>query len=213
MTTRTVRRALQHEGAKRKGSRFIAGVWPLDAAADAARDGAGDGDAAAAAARRLVAAQRAQFPGASHHCFALATRAGRELSSDAGEPRGAAGRPILAAIRRARLAGVCVVVSRVFGGVKLGLGGLQRAYGEAAADALALAEVAEEPPSSRLRVAAPLALADAVRQAAARVGAQVVAQDFGDGARFELQVEAARAEKLADLLRTRSAGGIRVERE
>jgi putative IMPACT (imprinted ancient) family translation regulator len=76
---------------------------------------------------------------ASHNCWAF--RVGTDVSrtSDDGEPSGTAGRPILAALERAGSVGeqcVCVVV-RYFGGTKLGAGGLTRAYGQAAAGALA----------------------------------------------------------------------------
>ena len=75
---------------------------------------------------------------ANHHCWAY--RIGSEYRfNDDGEPSGSAGRPILAAIDGAKLDHVAVVVSRVFGGVKLGVGGLVRAYGGSAAQCLAIA--------------------------------------------------------------------------
>jgi uncharacterized YigZ family protein len=79
---------------------------------------------------------------ATHHCWAFRLFAGgdvRQRSSDAGEPSGTAGKPILTAIEGAALYDVGVVVVRWYGGVKLGTGGLTRAYRETAAEALALA--------------------------------------------------------------------------
>lgn len=76
-----------------------------------------------------------RYPDASHHCWAH--RVGRpgeltERTSDAGEPSGTAGRPILDALRSERLENVICVVTRYFGGTKLGTGGLVRAYADAA---------------------------------------------------------------------------------
>ncbi len=76
-----------------------------------------------------------RYPDASHHCWAY--RIGRpgeliERSSDAGEPSGTAGRPILDALRGEHLENVICVVTRYFGGTKLGTGGLVRAYADAA---------------------------------------------------------------------------------
>ena len=85
-----------------------------------------------------------RYPDASHHCWA--SRIGRPLtlierSSDAGEPSGTAGRPILDALKGAHLENVCCVVSRYFGGTKLGTGGLVRAYADAANAAIDAAQV------------------------------------------------------------------------
>ncbi len=81
-----------------------------------------------------------RYPDASHHCWAH--RVGRpgeliEKSADAGEPSGTAGRPILDTMRSARLENAVCVVTRYFGGTKLGTGGLVRAYSDAATAAIA----------------------------------------------------------------------------
>ena len=102
------------------GSKFLAVLAPAETEVDS--------DA--------VLHQRSRrYPDASHHCWAH--RIGRpgeltERSADAGEPSGTAGRPILDALRGVRLENVVCVVSRYFGGTKLGTGGLVRAYADAA---------------------------------------------------------------------------------
>ena len=83
-------------------------------------------------------------PDASHHCWAYCLGQPGDLiekSSDAGEPAGAAGRPILDTLRRAKLENAVCVVSRYFGGTKLGAGGLARAYADAAGAAIAAASI------------------------------------------------------------------------
>lgn len=112
-----------------KGSRFVATAAPA----------IGE-DAAQALLREL----RDEWPDASHHCWAwrLASPA-VERAGDDGEPSGSAGRPILSAIVGRDLVDTAVVVTRWFGGTKLGVGGLVRAYGSAAASALDAGEVTD----------------------------------------------------------------------
>lgn len=90
-------------------------------------------------ARTVLEDMARQYHDCRHVCYAwrLGTApTTQENRNDAGEPSGTAGEPILAAIRKSDLVDVVVVVARYFGGVKLGTGGLQRAYGQAAALAL-----------------------------------------------------------------------------
>ena len=95
------------------------------------------------AARAAVAAARKSHPDARHHCsaFVIAADGGQPVSrsSDDGEPAGTGGMPILAALHGSELVDVVCVVTRWFGGVKLGAGPLARAYGDVAGLALAQA--------------------------------------------------------------------------
>ncbi|MBQ7577719.1 MAG: YigZ family protein [Synergistaceae bacterium] len=84
-----------------------------------------------------------QHRDATHNCRAYILSDGNEYSSDDGEPSGTAGKPILNAIKRSGLVNVMVIVTRYFGGVKLGTRGLIDAYGQTAAKALELAEIKE----------------------------------------------------------------------
>jgi uncharacterized YigZ family protein len=136
-----------------------------------------------AAARAVIAAERARYPDARHHCTAFIVEAGAgpptERSSDDGEPAGTAGMPMLAQLRGAGLVDVVAVVTRYFGGVKLGTGGLTRAYGDAVAAALA-----DVPRVTRLTL--PVWAVEAGHAAAGRVtdelvrrGVSLLAQDYG----------------------------------
>jgi len=93
---------------------------------------------------------------ASHHCWAFRLFDGeRARSADAGEPSGTAGRPILSAIEAEQLFDVGLVVVRWFGGVKLGTGGLSRAYRQTALETLRQGEVVERFLYDRICVAVP----------------------------------------------------------
>jgi uncharacterized YigZ family protein len=85
------------------------------------------------AAQDFINTQRRTFPDATHHCWAYRLNPQEYRFSDDGEPGGTAGSPILQAITSANLEAVIVVVTRYFGGTKLGAGGLVRAYGGGAA--------------------------------------------------------------------------------
>jgi len=106
------------------GSKFIAWIAP------AATEAEGE---------TVLSERRRRYPDATHHCWAY--RVGRpgpliERFSDAGEPSGTAGRPIADALRNAGLENTVCVVTRYFGGTKLGTGGLARAYADAASAAI-----------------------------------------------------------------------------
>jgi uncharacterized YigZ family protein len=84
-----------------------------------------------------------EYEGATHLCYAYVLEAGEEKASDDGEPSGTAGMPILNIIKRKALTNILVVVIRYFGGVKLGAGGLIRAYSKTANECLTNAQIVE----------------------------------------------------------------------
>lgn len=129
----------RHEGEPVKGSRFIGTAAPF-----ASND---DLD-------RIVAALRAEYPAATHHAFGWRAGSGGERSraGDDGEPGGTAGRPILQRLEGRGITDAVVVVSRIFGGTKLGAGGLIRAYGGAAGMVLDRATTVRLVAMSRLRL-------------------------------------------------------------
>lgn len=92
-------------------------------------------------ARAVIASTRAKYPDARHHCSAFIVEVHSaqpiERSNDDGEPAGTAGMPMLESLRGAGLSQVVAVVTRYFGGVLLGTGGLVRAYSDAVATAVA----------------------------------------------------------------------------
>ncbi len=87
-------------------------------------------------AQERVGGLQAKYPDATHHCYAYVLKSGYKRSNDDGEPSGTAGTPILNVIEHLGLCNTLVVITRYFGGIKLGAGGLVRAYSSSAAQAL-----------------------------------------------------------------------------
>ncbi|KAF1021247.1 MAG: IMPACT family member YigZ [Paracidovorax wautersii] len=131
-----------------------------------------------AQAQAIVAGLRTEHPGAAHVCWALLA-GGQSAAVDDGEPGGTAGRPMLDVLRHHDLEGVLATVVRYFGGVKLGAGGLVRAYTDSVAQALA---VAQKTPLQRLAILScqvPYALEGLLRRELEAAGAQL--QEAGHG--------------------------------
>jgi uncharacterized YigZ family protein len=101
------------------------------------------------AAKKVLADIRAEMHDASHHVYAYRIGYGNSVTegmSDDGEPSGTAGPPVLSVLRGAAVGDILVVVTRYFGGTKLGTGGLVRAYGDAARTVLQTLETEEKIP-------------------------------------------------------------------
>lgn len=113
------------------------------------------------AARAVIEERRSHYFDASHHCSAFVLGADRRItrSSDDGEPAGTAGIPMLQVLHQHALSDTVAVVTRYFGGVKLGTGGLARAYGEAVALAVEACGSREVALHQILDIPVPLALA------------------------------------------------------
>jgi uncharacterized YigZ family protein len=122
------------------------------------------------AALAVVAALRAEHPGAAHVCWALMA-GGQSAANDDGEPGGTAGRPMLEVLRHQQIEGALATVVRYFGGVKLGAGGLVRAYTDSVAQALVGARLVPLVRLRTLRCEVPYALEGLVRRELAAAGA------------------------------------------
>lgn len=134
------------------------------------------------AARAAVAALRREYHDARHVCSAWRVGAPpppREHRHDDGEPAGSAGEPILAVLRKAALTNAAVAVVRYFGGVKLGTGGLARAYGAAAGLALAAAPQGDLPLGRVFTLEFPYALRHAVASIIEGRGGHPCAEVYG----------------------------------
>lgn len=150
--------------------------------------------------------QSASDADARHNCWAY--RIGAQYrSDDADEPAGTAGRPILAAIDGQGLDHVVVVVTRWFGGIKLGAGGLVRAYGGAAAECLRTATRLERAAMSRVEVRAGFAHVGTLHALIDQVAAEKTAEQFdAEGVTLQLHLRDDLIERLAQSLRDATRG-------
>src|SRR6478736_6224430 len=161
--------AARHSELVVKKSRFIGCVQPV---------------ADRAGAQAVVQSLRVAHPAAAHVCWALMA-GGQSAANDDGEPGGTAGRPMLEVLRHQDLDGVLATVVRYWGGVKLGAGGLVRAYTDAVAQALLTAEKVPLVKLKTLRCVLPYALEGMVRRELELAGAQLLGMQHG--AQVELQ--------------------------
>jgi uncharacterized YigZ family protein len=160
-----------------------------------------------ASARSFIEAIRREFPDATHNCWAFMAgppgSTARVGMSDDGEPHGTAGRPILQTLLHSGLGEVVAVVTRYYGGVKLGTGGLGRAY--AGGVKLALESLPTEERVARVPVvlAVGYGAAEGARRLLIELEGRILEEHWADGARFQAEIpEVALAElerRLADL--------------
>lgn len=157
------------------GSKFLAFAYPVESEAQA---------------KELIAGLKKEYFDARHHCFAW--RIGYDGASwranDDGEPSSSAGRPILGQILSNSLSDVLVVVVRYFGGVKLGVPGLIRAYRSAAADALSSAEKVQKVATCGYLLHFDYLQMNEVMRFVKDMGLQVTSQEFGERCRLGVRV-------------------------
>lgn len=194
----TIAAPVEHELVIKK-SRFIARVEPVTSVDEA--------DA-------VIARLRKQWWDARHNCSAMVTGllGDQARSSDDGEPSGTAGVPMLEVLRRRELTDVVAVVTRYFGGVKLGAGGLVRAYSSAVSEALDLASPVHR--QSLTQVMFDVSHADAgrydnlLRDWVLHHGATLGDARYAAQATFEVWAPADELPRLADDLAAASAGSV-----
>lgn len=144
------------------------------------------------AAHAFVDAVRQRHPGATHHCFAFVAGPPGSTThigmSDDGEPHGTAGRPMLTVLLHGGVGEIVAVCTRYFGGVKLGTGGLARAYSGGVR--LALESLPTEEKVERVAVGLEVdyRFVDAVQRLVAEMHARVAEEEYGERARFRLLV-------------------------
>ncbi|MFE1573818.1 IMPACT family protein [Comamonas odontotermitis] len=175
-----------------KKSRFIGCVQPV---ADRAQ------------AQAIVQRLRAEHPAANHVCWALLA-GGQSAAVDDGEPSGTAGRPMLDVLRHQQLEGALATVVRYFGGVKLGAGGLVRAYTDAIAQALLQAEKVERQAMACLQCSIPYALEGTLRREIAQAQAQLLAIEHASQVVATIELPASAAPAFIDRMNDLAQGRI-----
>jgi uncharacterized YigZ family protein len=179
---------------KDRGSRFLSFACPVDNVDQI---------------REHLTALKKEYYDARHHCFAwmLGPERTEFRAFDDGEPNHSAGDPILGQIRSAGLTNILIVVVRYFGGTKLGVGGLIKAYKSAAADALAHAPVAEIEVVVPLLVRFQYSALPEVMRLVHDFNMKVAEQDFTEACVMNLTVELRRKENVLEKLNLLNATG------
>jgi len=143
-------------------------------------------------AQAFIRAMNAEFADATHNCWAYVVGAPGSTDriglSDDGEPHGTAGRPMLTVLQHCGIGEIAAVVTRFYGGIKLGTGGLVKAYGGAVQEALATLPIEERVDTVTVTFAVGYMHVGAVQQLLPEVNAEVIRQDFGVEAEFVLRL-------------------------
>lgn len=177
-------------------SRFIATVAPAFTVEDA---------------RAFIVRIRAEFADATHNVPAYVIGHGTATIAhchDDGEPSGTAGRPMLAVLQGSGLGDVVLVVTRYFGGTKLGTGGLVRAYGDAARLVLAELPRAEKVTTVTVLVETPYLLLERLRLLVEANGGQILSELFAAGVTLTLRFRLERFDAFVEAVRELSRGSV-----
>lgn len=162
------------------------------------------------AARAFVESVRRACPGASHNCWAFVAgppgSTARIGSSDDGEPHGTAGRPMLQILLHSGAGEICAVVSRWFGGIKLGTGGLVRAYQDAVSENLATLPLMTRRNEATLHVELDYSQAEALRKNLADLEATLENEEYSQRVRLLVRLPETRRAELAALVARISNG-------
>jgi uncharacterized YigZ family protein len=167
------------------------------------------------AAHAFIEAVRRELPDATHHCWAFVAGPPGSTAhvgmSDAGEPHGTAGRPMLAALLHSDVGEIVVVCSRWYGGVKLGTGGLARAYAQGVGHVLEALPTTELVARVELLATVAYPDVDGLRHLAERHGALVEQESYGESVEYRLAVPILEVERfraaLAELTKGRARFG------
>lgn len=176
-------------------SRFITTVQPVTSAAEA---------------QAFIASIKTEFPDANHNCWAYLVGSPGSTDqvglSDDGEPHGAAGKPMLIALQYSGLGDTAVVVSRYFGGIKLGKGGMVKAYTAAVKTALEQLSRAERVAWIRLVMTFDYALVTPFERRLEEFEAEILDRDYGEKVSCRLRLPEEHREGFCKMFEDLSAG-------
>lgn len=178
-----------------KRSRFIGHVWPVDSEEQA---------------RARIEETKKQHYDARHNCWCYQIRGGAVRYSDDGEPQGTAGQPMLNVFQREGVENVCCVVTRYFGGILLGAGGLVRAYTQSAKDALDAAGISVVRRWVSMELPCDYGRFESMRREVLSFGGVVENVDYGADVVLSCLLPEERAEDFAARILDVSAGTIQV---
>ncbi len=165
-------------------------------------------------AKAFIARIKAECSDATHNVPAFLVGFGNSVTAhcnDDGEPSGTAGRPILAVLQGSGLGDIAVVVTRYYGGTKLGTGGLVRAYGDAAKAVLDILPRAEKVPTHTTMLALPYSLLEQVRLLVGEWNGRILDEQFAADITMTMQFTVARFPGFQEALRELSHGSLAAE--
>ena len=162
-------------------------------------------------ARTVIAAVKKQHRDARHNCWCYLIQGGAERYSDDGEPQGTAGIPMLEVFRKAGVSNAVCVVTRYFGGVLLGAGGLLRAYTKAAKDALENSGITEVIPVRELTLRCPYSLLERIRLEIAAAEAEILSTDYAADITLSIRIPEAKAVSFSERIFDLTSGTVKCE--
>lgn len=164
-------------------------------------------------AEAFVRAVRKRYPDATHNCYAyIADELGNETRfSDDGEPGGTAGQPMLEVLRKKGIVKAAVVVTRYFGGIKLGAGGLVAAYTDSVSEVLDAAGIRRMTECAEVTVECDYSDHSAIESALTRAGALRGEAVYGENVRSVWYAETDKSGELIELVSAKSLGKVKAE--
>lgn len=163
-------------------------------------------------AKEFVDKARKEFPDARHFVSAFINKEGNvQRFDDDGEPKGTGGIPMLEVLKKEEVTGLCVVVTRYFGGILLGAGGLARAYARGARDAVAAAGICTFSKFYKGKIEIPYPLFSKVEFELNTRKYRLTGKEFSEGVILSLLVSEKEKKGLEDLLADLSGGKIKLE--
>lgn len=179
-----------------KRSRFIGHIWPVETEEEA---------------QAHIKAMKSQYYDARHNCWCYLIGDNIVRYSDDGEPQGTAGQPMLKVFQRENVTNVCCVVTRYFGGILLGAGGLTRAYSRSAKETLSAAGAATMGLWRQVHLQCPYPLLERVKLEIGTWGGLIDNTEYGADVTVTASMPEDGAERLQDRLTELSAGGITLQ--
>lgn len=176
-----------------KRSRFLGHLRPVESEEEA---------------RAFITEMKKKYYDARHNCWCYIIRNGPERYSDDGEPQGTAGIPMLEVLRREEIYNAVCVVTRYFGGVLLGAGGLLRAYTRSTGDALAAAGISQMRCWAELELACSYAMAERLKLETAAFGGVVAEMEYGAAVTLKVLVPEEKSRDLSGRIFDVSSGSV-----
>ena len=165
-------------------------------------------------ARAFIEKIRKKYPDATHNCYAyICDNVGNFLRfSDDGEPQGTAGMPMLEVIKANKIYEICVVVTRYFGGIKLGAGGLLRAYSGCVSENLSAASKVLYETCSLLKCTVGYSFVDAILRFIGESGADLIESEYKDEVDITVAVKKSGEESFTGNLNNRLNGRVKIQK-